>query len=114
MKHAVLLTADAERDLEELYDYVFAHDSPAAAEHLLDRLLEATANLAIEPQRGTIPKELRELGLQEFRQVFFRPYRVVSRVVQQDVYVLIVADGRREVASLLARRLLGAGDLRRR
>ncbi len=108
MRFEVLLTADAERDLEELYDYIAEHDSQAAAEHVLDRLLAAAESLAVEPQRGTVPKELRELGLQEFRQVFFKPYRVIYRVMERQVAVLLIADGRRELSVLLTRRLLGA------
>lgn len=108
MRFEVLLTADAERDLEELYNYIAEHDSQPAAEHVLDRLLAAAEGLAVEPQRGTIPKELRELGLQEFRQVFFKPYRVIYRVLEQRVVVMVVADGRRELGALLARRVLGA------
>ena len=108
MRYAVLLTADAERDLEDLCDYIAEHDSQAAAEHVLDRLLEVTANLAVDPKRGTIPKELRELGLQEFRQAFFKPYRVIYRLADRQVFVLVIADGRRELNLLLSRRLLGA------
>jgi len=108
MKFAVLLTADAERELEELYDYIAEHDSRSAAEHVLDRLLEVTGSLAVEPHRGTIPKELRELGLQEFRQVLFKPYRAIYRVMERRVVVMVVADGRRELGALLARRVLGA------
>ncbi len=108
MRFEVVLTADAERDLEELYDFIAKHDSRPAAEHVLDRLLEVAEGLAAEPQRGTIPKELRELGLQEFRQVFFKPYRVICRVMERSVVVMVVADGRRELGELLARRILGA------
>jgi toxin ParE1/3/4 len=108
MRFEVFLTAAAQRDLEELYDYITGHDSQSAVERVLDRLLEVADSLAVEPQRGTIPKELRELGLQEFRQLFFKPYRVVYRVVGRQVAVMVVADGRREFGVLLARRLLGA------
>jgi toxin ParE1/3/4 len=108
MKFEVVLTADAERDLEDLHDYIAEHHSWRAANHVLDRLLEVAAGLAVEPQRGTTPKELRELGIEEFRQVFFKPYRVIYRVVERQVVVMVVADGRRELALLLARRVLGA------
>ncbi len=108
MRYAVFLTADAELDLQELYEYIAEHDSPAAAERVLDRLLEVTSSLAVDPKRGTVPKELRELGLQEFRQAFFKPYRVIYRLADRQVFVLVIADGRRELSLLLARRLLGA------
>jgi len=108
MKHRVLLTAGAERDLEEIYDHLAATDSKASAEHVLDRLLAVAADRSVLPERGSIPKELRALGIREFRQLFFKPYRVIYRVAGRDVFIVLVADGRRELQSLLERRLLRA------
>ncbi|MGH8188321.1 MAG: type II toxin-antitoxin system RelE/ParE family toxin, partial [Steroidobacteraceae bacterium] len=59
------------------------------------------------PQRGSQPKELRLLGIQEYRQVFFKPYRVIYRVIDERVIVYVSADGRRDMQTLLQRRLLG-------
>ena len=52
--------------------------------------------------------ELRSLGISEYRQIFFKPYRLIYRVHTKQVVVYVVADGRRDMESLLARRLLGA------
>jgi toxin ParE1/3/4 len=60
------------------------------------------------PARGSYPRELLDLGIKEYRQVFFKPYRLIYRVVARDVVVFVIADGRRDMQSLLARRLLGA------
>lgn len=103
----VLLTEDAERDLNDLYDYIARHDSPQSADRVLERLLEATQELATFPERGSQPKELRAIGIQEYRQVFFKPYRVIYRVLDNQVVVYLIADGRRDMQSLLSRRLLG-------
>ena len=35
-----------------------------------------------------------------------KPYRVIYRVVDRDVAILLIADGRRDMQSLLATRLL--------
>lgn len=107
MRYEVLLTQDAERDLEDIYRYIAEFDSPAHADHVLDRLLEITQNLAASPARGSCPKELRELGIREYRQAFFKPYRLIYRVSHPHVIVYLIADGRREMQSLLSRRLLG-------
>jgi toxin ParE1/3/4 len=48
------------------------------------------------------------LGIREYRQTFFRPYRLIYRVMDRRVYIYLIADGRRNMQSLLARRLLGA------
>ena len=69
----------------------------------------ATAEkLAVMPERGSYPKELVGLGVKEYRQVFFKPYRLIYRVMDADVVVYVIADGRRDMQSLLTRRLLGA------
>ena len=74
----------------------------------VDRLMEAVDSLKSFPERGSHPKELAVLGIKEYRQVLFKPYRVIYRVTGRQVIVYLVVDGRRDMQSLLARRLLGA------
>ena len=107
MRREVLLTAGAERDLEDIHDYVAEFDSSAKADHVLDRLLEIATSLERFPERGKIPRELRVLGIREYRQTFFKPYRVIYRVFGERVFIHLIADGRRDLQTLLARRLLG-------
>lgn len=106
MAYEVLLTGDAEIDLQELYEYIAHSDSIQAGNHILDRLEEVASTLAEDPSRGSTPKELRSLGLGEYRQVFFKPYRVLYRVLDERVVIYLIADGRRNMQSLLSRRLL--------
>jgi len=104
----VSLTEDAARGLEEIVDYIAEHDGTSRAGHVLDRIEAVVESLATFPDRGSHPKELLALGIRDYRQTFFKPYRVIYRVVERRVYVYLIADGRRDVQSLLARRLLGA------
>lgn len=107
MRYEMLLTEDAEQDLEDLYAYIAKFDSPKNADYVLERLLEVTESLATSPERGSQPKELRALGIQDYRQVFFKPYRAIYRVLDREVVIYVIADGRRDMQSLLSRRLLG-------
>lgn len=106
--YEVLLTDAAERDLEAIYDYISEFDCVANADHVLDRLTKVVTGLAELPQRGSFPKELLNVGIREFRQALFKPYRVIYRVDARRVIVYLIADGRRDMQSLLTRRLLGA------
>jgi len=108
MSHEVRLSAGAEQDLESLYDHIAAFDSKASANHVLDQLLKAAEGLAAFPERGSRPRELLALGIREYRQAFFKPYRLIYRIIGQQVIVVLIADGRRDMQALLARRLLGA------
>ena len=106
--YRVLLTQGAEQDLEAIHDHIAEFDDPANADHVLDRLSATAEQLAVMPERGSHPRELLDLGIKDYRQVFFKPYRLIYRVMGRDVVVFVIADGRRDMQALLARRLLGA------
>lgn len=106
--YRILLTEGAEQDLEAIYDYIAEFDDPANADHVLDRLTAVAEQFAAMPERGSHPRELLDLGIKDYRQMFFKPYRVIYRVMGYDVVVFVIADGRRDMQALLARRLLGA------
>jgi len=108
MPFAVLLTNDAAGDLTELYDYIAVHDSPRKADYVLEQIEKTFSTLSEFPEQGIYPKELLKLGIREYREVFFKPYRIIYRVMEKNVYVLLIVDGRRDMQSLLQRRLLEA------
>ena len=107
-KFEVLLSHGAEQDLEAIHDYICEFDCTANANHVLDALMKVVQSLSKLPERGSYPKELVSLGIKEYRQTFFKPYRVIYRVTGSQVIIYLIADGRRDMQSVLARRLLGA------
>ena len=108
MPFAVLLTNDAAHDLNELYDYIAVHDSLRKADYVLEQIEKTFSTLSEFPERGVYLKELLKLGIREYREIFFKPYRIIYRVMDKNVYVLLIVDGRRDMQSLLQRRLLDA------
>lgn len=108
MSFQVFLTDDAARDLEDLYDYIDLHYVPGKADHVLEQIEKGFTSLSENPQRGAFPKELLSIGFREYREIFFKPYRIIYRVMAEKVYVLVTAYGRRDMQALLQRRLLQA------
>jgi toxin ParE1/3/4 len=106
MSYRVFLTQDAVRDLEEIDEFLTASDSDAKADHVLGKIEAALQRLSESPERGNRPRELLSLGVGDYRQVFFKPYRIIYTIRRKDVYVLLIADGRRDMESLLQSRLL--------
>ena len=106
-RYEVLLTEDAQKDIEGIHQFLADSDSPAAADRVLDRLVEVAESLTAFPERGAFPCELEVVGMRDFRQVFFKPYRVIYRIRDRSVFIYLIADGRRNMQPLLARRLLG-------
>lgn len=108
-RFAVELTQGAEDDLEAIYDYLAENASEEVAVELLDAFLEKIQTLEQFPLRGGIPNELQSLGIRDFRQVLMSPYRLIYRVAKGTVFIMVLADGRRDMQALLERRLLGLG-----
>src|SRR4030095_11853482 len=90
--------------------------------HALDRGPQALGDQRVSPRRTRPlarrsaspeclrrnPKELIALGIKEYRQTSFKPCRVIYRVTGSQVVIYLIADGRRDMLSVLARTLLGA------
>lgn len=108
MPYAVWLIRDAVRDLEAIYHYIAAHDTPGKADYVLAQIEKAFNSLSEFPERGSYPKELLALGIREYREIFFKPYRIIYRVINARVYVFLIVDGRRDMEAVLQQRLLNA------
>lgn len=107
MKHyQVRLAQEVESDLLDLFAYIARKDSIVSAYHVLDELDKLILSLDQQPERGHYPPELAEHGLKDYREVFFKPYRVIYQVTGNKVVVLGCFDGRRDMQFLLERRLL--------
>jgi len=102
----VYIIADAEEDIFSIYKYIATNDSIQKAETLLGNIEEKISNLSELANRGHIPPELERIGIYEYREVHFKPYRIIYQVIKSDVYVHSVLDGRRDLEDLLQERLL--------
>jgi toxin ParE1/3/4 len=106
MTFRVLLTEDAALDLAEIHDDIALRDSAEKAEYVLGQLRAVIESVAELPERGAYPKELLALGIRDYRETFFKPYRILYRVINDCVYVYLIVDGRRDLNGLLQRRLV--------
>ena len=105
-RYRIRIIEDAEHDLIDIYHYVALNDSSENAAHILEQLESLCLRLAELPLRRHIPPELDRIGVAAYREVHFKPYRIIYEVIGQDVFIHSVLDGRRDIVSLLERRLL--------
>ncbi len=102
----VLLTVQAERDLEDLYSYIGENHGFEQANSVLDNLEKIILSLEKLPDRGNQPPELERIGVLGYREIHCTPYRIIYEPQGECVYIHAILDARRELQALLADRLL--------
>ena len=105
-KYRVRIVREAEEDLADLVDYITQHDSVERANFVLERLMTVCERLEQHPERGHFLPELRSLGIKTYREVHFKPYRIIYEAIGREVFILLIVDGRRSLQAILERRLL--------
>lgn len=106
MKYKVIILPEAKADILGIYLYVAENDSPSRAEKLLHNLEKRFEALSHSPERGHLVPELQRIHVKVFREIHFKPYRILYQIVEHDVYIHAVLDGRRDLQELLELRLL--------
>jgi toxin ParE1/3/4 len=106
MNYRVFLIFDAEEDIFGIFAYIAANDSIERATYVHNKLKETCSTLEFFPFRGHIPPELERIGVDNFLQIHFKPYRIIYTVSGTKVFVHCVLDGRRSLEDLLYRRLV--------
>jgi len=98
-------TETARVDLERIVDFI-AEDSVKNAVAVLDRLEERAEALRLAAERGRVVPELQVVDVLQYRELIERPWRIIYRIEPDQVIVLAVLDGRRDLHSLLLERLV--------
>jgi len=106
VKYTVNIVSDASEDLFDIYLHIAETDSPLKAERLIAELKESCTRLEKFPDRGHVPPELATLGISDYREIHHGPYRIIYQIVDRNVFVHGLLDGRRDLQDLLQIRLL--------
>lgn len=104
----VNIISSAEEDLFEIYRYVYLNDSEENAERLYSKLFEKCFSLKKYPHRGHVPPELYALGINDFHELHFKPYRIIYQIIDKEIFIHCILDGRRDMQKLLHERLIRA------
>lgn len=105
MTFRVRLAAEAEEDLRGIVHYIRTCDSLESAEYVLEGIERAMTSLETLPERGHVPPELARVAVRGFREIHFKPYRIIYEVRDREIMIHAVLDGRRDLMTLLERRL---------
>lgn len=105
-KYEVVVSEEAEKDLDAIYDFIALTDGVEQATLVQDRLMEEILALETLPARGKCPQEMLALGITDYHELQCLPWRIFYYISGNRVGVVAVLDGRRNVSVILQQRLL--------
>ena len=104
-KFKVIWTENAQYDLEEIIEYIKT-DSIEAAKNIFFEIKEQCNNLSIFPESKRVVPELGHIGILRYRELIYKRWRIVYKVENEKIYILIVVDSSRDIEDILFRRLI--------
>lgn len=84
-------TRTARNHLQGVHDYI-AQDSPRHARRVVDQIIRRAEILATHPRIGA---EVPEYGDESVRELLFRSYRILYRILPDQIDVITVIHGSR-------------------
>ncbi len=102
----VRLSDAARSDLIDIGTYIVRRESSARALRVVDAIEQHISGLSEFPSRGPYVREMLSMGINDFREIHSGPFRIIYRYSDNVVSVLLIADGRRDMRTLLVARLL--------
>ena len=101
----VIWTKNAQFDLESIIEYIKT-DSVNIAKKIFFEIKEECANLHYFPERKRVVPELQQIGILKYREIIHERYRIIFKIDNTKVYVLLVVDSRRNLEDILFQRLI--------
>jgi toxin ParE1/3/4 len=92
-------------DMRDIHYYIAHDNTKDVADAVILKIKGLISSLKELPNRGNYVKELSSIGSKQYRELHYKPYRIVYSV-ENDIFVHAVIDGRRDVYSALINRLI--------
>lgn len=104
-KFEVLWTKSAEFDLESIIEYIKI-DSIDMAKKIFFAIKNECDNLYYLPERKRIVPELQQIGILKYREIIYQRWRIIYKIENTKVYILLIADSSRNLEDILFQRLI--------
>jgi len=104
-KFRIKWTAPAREDVSEIINYIDNTNSNYA-EKVLCMIDKNVSKLDMNPERHRIVHELEKYGYFIYREIIIEYWRVIYRIENDIVYIMLVIDGRRNIEHILLNKIL--------
>ena len=104
-KFFIKWTAPARDDLDEIIDYISKTNINYAVK-VLDKIEDNVKKLNRFPGRYRIVPELEKYGYFAYREIVVDYWKVIYKIENNFVYIMLVIDGRRNLDDLLLKKMI--------
>ena len=104
-KFEVIWTKSAQFDLELIIEYIKMNSLNNAKKIFLE-IKEECNNLYFFPERKRIVPELQQIGILKYRELIYKRWRIIYKIDDTKITILIVIDSSRNLEDILFQRLL--------
>lgn len=101
----VVWTKNAELDLELIIEYIKT-DSASIAKNIFAEIKKHCNNLYFFPQKNRIVPELQQIGISKYREIIHKRWRIIYKIDNKRVYILLIVDSSRNLEDILFQRLI--------
>jgi plasmid stabilization system protein ParE len=108
-RYSVIWTKNAQFDLELIIEYI-KPNSKTIAKDIFFEIKKECDNLYFMPTRKRVVPELQHIGILKYREIIYKRWRIVFKVEESKVSVLLVVDSSRNLEDLMFQRLLNNND----
>ena len=104
-QYKVQWTKNAIYDLEDIIEYIKI-DSIKMAKNIFYEIKDECQKLYFLPERKRIVPELQQLGITKYRKLIYKRWRIIFKIQEDKVFILLVVDSSRNLEDILYQRLL--------
>jgi toxin ParE1/3/4 len=104
-KFFIKWAAPAREDLNEIIEYIAQRNIPYAVK-VLDKIELAVRKLDTFPKRGRVVPELERYGYILYREIIVDYWRIMYKMENDIVYIMVVIDGRRNVEDVILKKIM--------
>ena len=105
----VIWTKNAEFDFESIIEYIKI-ESTVIAKEIFFAIKKECNSLYYFPERKRIVPELQQIGILKYREIIYKRWRIIYKIENKKVYILLVVDSSRNLEDVLFQRLMKNND----
>ena len=102
---SVIVSKSAKNDIREIVKFI-SKNNPINALNVLNRINERINSLKSFPEKGSYIPELLKHNIKDYRQLIETPWKIIYKIENEIVNVIIVIDSRRNTQDILVEKLI--------